>query len=204
VTDETDYFRLADQTSRIAVCAQNSTRAWKAIMRGLLSPPSPTPSKLRLRFQLASGPCAQDKRSGQNHSPAEEQSRMWSEVPGQPDHRLTQTFADSVRILVDFAAGRAELPCIRQADDKSPGRLWSLHQVGDRQVGYYEVRAGRREPPSNSQIVWQAGLGQSRADQVVRAFDQFLECTSSMLEIARNRPLRTRTFDVGSTVSLEE
>jgi hypothetical protein len=73
--------------------------------------------------------------------------------PGQADHRPTQTFADSVRILVDFAAGRAELPCIRQADDKSPGRLRSPHQVGDRQVGCYEVRAGRREPPSNSQIV---------------------------------------------------
>ena len=32
-------------TMVIAVCAQNSSRAWKAIMRGLLSPPSPTPSK---------------------------------------------------------------------------------------------------------------------------------------------------------------
>jgi len=36
--------RLADYPSRIAVYAQNSSRAWKAIMRGLLSPPSPTPS----------------------------------------------------------------------------------------------------------------------------------------------------------------
>src|SRR5580658_6666133 len=73
-----------------------------------------------MRFQLASGPSAKGERSGQNDSPAEEQSRMWSEDPGQPDHRPAQTFADLFRILVNFATGRAELPCIRQADDKSP------------------------------------------------------------------------------------
>ena len=204
MTDETDYFRLADQTSRIAVCAQNSTRAWKAIMRGLLSPPSPTPSKLRLRFQLASGPCAQDKRSGQNHSPAEEQSRMWSEVPGQPDHRLTQTFADSVRILVDFAAGRAELPCIRQANDKSSRFLWSAHQVGNRQIGHYEVRAGQREPPSTSQIVWQADYLNPEAQVECALLTSFLGALRPCLRLQENHPLRTRTFDVGSTVSLEE
>jgi len=40
-----DNVLFADQPSRIAVYAQNSSRAWNAIMRGLLSPPSPTPSK---------------------------------------------------------------------------------------------------------------------------------------------------------------
>jgi hypothetical protein len=54
--------------------------------------------------------------------------------------------ADPVGILVDVAAGRAELPCIRQADDKSPGCMWSVHQVGDRQIGYDKVRARRRGP----------------------------------------------------------
>jgi hypothetical protein len=37
--------RVADQPSRIAAYVQNSNRAWKAIIRGLLSPPKPTPSK---------------------------------------------------------------------------------------------------------------------------------------------------------------
>jgi len=47
---------------------------------------------------------------------------------------------------VDVAARREELPCIRQADDKSPSSVWSVHQVDDRQVGYDKVGAGRREP----------------------------------------------------------
>src|SRR5271157_901206 len=91
-------------------------------------------------------PYAKGERSGQNHSPAKEQSRMWSEDSGQPDHRPAQTLADPVGILVDLAAGRAELPCIREADDKPPGCIWSVHQVDDGQVGYNEVRAGRRDP----------------------------------------------------------
>src|ERR1035437_3398297 len=77
--------------------------------------------------------------------PAEEQSRMWSEDPSQPDHYPAQTLADPVGILVDVAAGRTELPCIRQANDKSPYCMWFVHQVDDRQSGYDEVRAGRRE-----------------------------------------------------------
>ena len=32
-----------------------------------------------------------------------------------------------------------------EADDRSP-RMWSVHQVDDRQKGHDEVRAGRREP----------------------------------------------------------
>ena len=104
------------------------------------------PEALRLRFQLASGPCAKGERSGQDHSPAEEQSRMRSEDSGQQDHRPAQTLADPVGILVDVAAGGTELPCIRQADDKSPCCMWAVHQVYDRQVGYDEVRAGRCEP----------------------------------------------------------
>ena len=78
--------------------------------------------------------------------PAEEQSRMWSEDPSQPDHYPAQTLAESVRVLVDVAAGRTELPCIRQANDKSPCCMWFVHQVGDREIGYDKVRAERREP----------------------------------------------------------
>ena len=97
-------------------------------------------------FNWQAGSDAQSKRSGQNHSPAEEQSRMWSEDSGQPDHRPTQTLADPVGILVDVAAGRAELPRICQANDKSPTCMWAVHQVDDRQVGYDEVRARRCKP----------------------------------------------------------
>ena len=79
---------------------------------------------------------------------------MWSEDSVQPDHRPAQTLADPVGILVDVAPERAELPCIRQADDKSAGCMRSVHQIDDRQVGYDEVRAGRREPGRNSQIAW--------------------------------------------------
>jgi hypothetical protein len=43
-------------------------------------------------------------------------------------------------ILVDVAAGRAELPCICQPDDQSSNCLWSDHHVDDRQVGNDEVR----------------------------------------------------------------
>jgi hypothetical protein len=68
---------------------------------------------------------------------------MWSEDSGQPDHHPAQTFADPVGVLVYVAAGRAEPPCIRQADDKSPSCMRFVHQVDDRQVGYDEVRAGR-------------------------------------------------------------
>jgi hypothetical protein len=82
-------------------------------------------------FQLATGPSVKGERSGQNHSPAEEQSRMWSEDSGQPDHHPAQTLADPVGILVDVAPGRAEFPCIRQADDKSSGCVWSVRQVRD-------------------------------------------------------------------------
>ena len=71
---------------------------------------------------------------------------MWSEDSREPDYRATQTLADPVGILVDVAAGRVELPRIRQANDKSPGCMWFVHEVGDRQVGYDEVRAGRRKP----------------------------------------------------------
>lgn len=71
---------------------------------------------------------------------------MWSEDSGQPDHRPAQALADPVGILVDVAAGRAKLPRIRQADDQSPSCMWSIHQVDDRQVGYDQVRTGRREP----------------------------------------------------------
>jgi len=41
------------------------------------------------------------------HSPADEQSRMWSEDSGQPDHHPAQTFVDPIGILVDIATGRA-------------------------------------------------------------------------------------------------
>src|SRR5580658_296196 len=99
-----------------------------------------------MRFQLGGGPSAKGERSSQNHSPAEEQSGMWSEDSVQPANRSAQTLAEPVRVLVDVAAGRAELPCICQANDKSPRCMWSAHQVDDRQVGYDEVRAGQREP----------------------------------------------------------
>jgi hypothetical protein len=33
-----------------------------------------------------------------------------------------------------------------------------LKRIEEEFPGYYEVRAGRREPSSNSQIVWQADL----------------------------------------------
>ena len=56
---------------------------------------------------------------------------MWSENSVQSDHRAAQTLADPVVILVDVAAGRAELPSLRQADDKSPLRMWPVHQVED-------------------------------------------------------------------------
>src|SRR5271156_3081907 len=79
---------------------------------------------------------------------------MWSEDSGQPDHRPTQTLADPVGILVDVASRRAELPRICQANDKSPTCMWAVHQVDDRQIGYDEVRAGRREPPRKSPVVW--------------------------------------------------
>jgi hypothetical protein len=42
-------------------------------------------------------------------------------------------------------AGRTKLPSLLQADDKSPLRMWPVHQVEDQQVDYDEVRAGRRE-----------------------------------------------------------
>ena len=64
----------------------------------------------------------------------------------QPDHRPAQTLAEPVGILVDVAPGRAELSCIRQADDKSPSNMWSIQQVGDRPFGYDDVRAGRCRP----------------------------------------------------------
>jgi len=60
--------------------------------------------------------------------------------------REAETLADPIGILVDLAAGRTELPCIRQANDKSPSSMWTAHKVEDRQVGYDEVGAGRREP----------------------------------------------------------
>ena len=69
---------------------------------------------------------------------------MWSEDSVQPDHQPAQTLADPVGILVDVASGRAELPYICQADDKSTIRVWSVHQVDDRQVD--EVGTGRFEP----------------------------------------------------------
>ena len=96
-------------------------------------------------FQLANGPNSESERSRQKYSPAEEQSRMRSEDSGQPDYHPAQTLADAVGILVDVAAGRAELSRIRQANDKSPGRMWSVQQVDDRQVGDDEVCARRRE-----------------------------------------------------------
>ena len=71
---------------------------------------------------------------------------MWSEDSGQPDHRPAQTLADPVGILVVVASGRAELPGIREAEDKSPSCMSPAHPVDNRQVGYDEVRAGRREP----------------------------------------------------------
>jgi hypothetical protein len=71
---------------------------------------------------------------------------MWSEDPVQPDNRSAQTIAESVRVLVDVAAGRTELPFICQANDKSPCCMWFVHQVGDREIGYDKVRAERREP----------------------------------------------------------
>jgi hypothetical protein len=45
MTDTLFCARVANQPSRIAVYVQNSNRDWKAIIRGLLSPPKPTPSK---------------------------------------------------------------------------------------------------------------------------------------------------------------
>jgi hypothetical protein len=57
---------------------------------------------------------------------------MWGEDSVQPDRRPAQTLADQVRILVDVARGRAELPCVRQADDKSTGCMRSVHQIDDR------------------------------------------------------------------------
>lgn len=70
---------------------------------------------------------------------------MWSENSVQSDHRAAQTLGDPVVILVDVAPGRTELRSLRQADDKSPLRMWPVHQVEDQQVDYDEVRAGRRE-----------------------------------------------------------
>jgi hypothetical protein len=55
------------------------------------------------------------------------------------------------RILVDVAAGRAELPCICQPDDQSSNCLWSDHQVDDRQVGNDEVRPRMRTGGETSQ-----------------------------------------------------
>src|SRR6202021_693413 len=63
------------------------------------------PEALRVRFQLASGPCAESERSGQNHSPAEEQSRMRSEDFGEPDHRPAKAPFDTARYWVQFAPG---------------------------------------------------------------------------------------------------
>jgi hypothetical protein len=85
-------------------------------------------------------PYAKGGRSGQNHSPAEEQSRVWSEDSVQPDHYPAQTVAEPVGILVDVAARHPELPCFHRADDESSRRMWSIHQVDDRQIGYDEVR----------------------------------------------------------------
>jgi hypothetical protein len=79
---------------------------------------------------------------------------MWSEDSGQPDHRPTQTLADPVGILVDVAAGWTELPRIRQANDKSPTSMWAVPQVDNRQIGYDEVSAGRREMARKSPVVW--------------------------------------------------
>jgi hypothetical protein len=45
-------------------------------------------------FQLGSGPSAKGERSGNNHSPAEEQSGMWSQDSVQPAHRPAQTIAE--------------------------------------------------------------------------------------------------------------
>src|ERR1700683_3309141 len=104
-----------------------------------------------MRFQLGDGPSAKGERSGQNHPAAQEQSGMWSEDSVQPDNRSAQTLAEPVGILVDVAAGRAELPCICEANDESPRCMWFAHQVGDREVGYDEVRAGRRQPGGTSQ-----------------------------------------------------
>ena len=71
---------------------------------------------------------------------------MWSEDPSQPDNCPSQTPADPIGLLVDLATERTELPSVRHADDKSPSSMWTAHKVEDRQVGYDEVGAGRREP----------------------------------------------------------
>ena len=62
------------------------------------------------------------------------------EDSGEPDNRASQTPADPVGILVNVAPRRSQLPCIRQANEKSSGCVWSVH-LADRQVSYYQVCA---------------------------------------------------------------